>query len=162
MVYNEKSELARVDDYCRMRLQPVLGEQEVAGIKQYLQQLLDERKFPPYRGRLLDPTIISDQTGIAVDVLRHHRKLVQPIFEAVSRWVANDVVAQAATVERPRVSSRARKSAQPRRPIIEFPDALFDEWNNPDSRADLEPRLGCIISIDTQRLEDTIDGIGIK
>lgn len=136
MVYVTKSELARMEDYCRVRLGAVLDEHDENGIKQYLQQLLDERQFPPYRGQLLDLTIVSEQTGIAVDVLRLHRKLVQPIFDAVSRWVANDAVTRADEAERPRKSIRPRKSGQQRRPIIEFPKALFNEWEDPHTFED--------------------------
>src|SRR5690606_29383723 len=55
---------------------------------------------------------------------------------AGQRWIANDAVTRADKAERPRKSTRTREPGRQRRPVVEFPKALFDEWEDPHTFED--------------------------
>jgi hypothetical protein len=146
-----------ISDFCRLRLAKALEESERSAVCRYLTDLLEPLAFPPYRGKWIDWAQVATAAGIETERLHAARHQLQPVFDAVSRAVAMQDVAPSLrtppkdifTVGAPRApSSRrgptssdgdkptGRKRGPKAKVIIEFPEPLWTEWEEPDTLSD--------------------------
>ena len=144
-----------ISEYCRKRIAKTLPPRETESIRQYLIQLLDARVLPPRFGAHVDWSEIALEVDISADVLRSTQKHLAPVFDAVARALSSrSVVGKSKT----RFASRSKgpsvdegpsipsapnahvrvELASPRkrrtykqRPIVEFPEPLWTEWEEP-------------------------------
>lgn len=128
-----------ISDFCRLRLAKVLETDEREAITRYLVDLLELMAFPPYRGKWVEWTDVGVASGIDKERLVAARHQLQPVFDAVSRAVAMQEVS-ASPAKKPTkvperlkesVASAGRKRGPKPRPIVEFPEPLWTEWEDP-------------------------------
>lgn len=144
---------ARLADCCNRRLAPIFAPDELRTLRDYLQHLLERNEYPPYRGSRLDLFSLSAMLFLNLDHLKQHRHSLQPVFDALSRTVAErGLRPNKAPAEKPEsvallhphqgqqhpgaqsnaASSKQRKrSGRLPRPIVEFPEPLHATWNEP-------------------------------
>jgi hypothetical protein len=140
-----------ISDFCRLRLVKVLNGEERGAVGGYLIGLVETMAFPPYRGKWIDLAEVSVASGIELERLQAARQHLQPIFDAVSRSAAMRELApkpRARQKPEPRLrkarsdadaNSDLSKPAPPKRagrrarPIFEFPEPLWTEWEEPDT-----------------------------
>ena len=130
-----------ITDFCRLRLNPVLDGEEANAIAEYLIGLLEILGFPPYRGKWIDWAEVAVATGVDAVRLKEARHRLQPIFDALSRAIAMHDVAEpirpAKSLKEPDVtptsgvaSKRSKRGPKPK-PIVELPEPLWTEWDDP-------------------------------
>ena len=133
-----------ISDFCRLRLAKVLEVNEREAIAQYLVDLLELMAFPPYRGKWVEWADVSVASGIDKDRLIAAKHQLQPVFDAVSRAVAMQEVTASprhrvagANKEQEKPAERSGKKRGPKpRPIVEFPETLWTEWEDPGTLAE--------------------------
>ena len=157
--------------YCNRRLAPIFAPDELTILRDYLQDLLGRNEYPPYRGSGLDLVSLATTLFLDLERLKQHRHSLQPIFDAVSRAIAEGrlrservprqkpkrvAVVQSLQaqpqlgVEANELSSKElkRRGRQPR-PILEFPDPLQATWEEPDN-------FGAALQLHARRHGETI------
>lgn len=130
-----------ISDYCNLRLAKVLEAKEREAIAQYLADILELMAFPPYRGKWVEWTDVAVASGVEKDRLVGARHQLQPVFDAVSRAVAMQETsppppAKIAPGRRPAdkpATSTGRKRGPKPKAIVEFPEPLWTEWEEPST-----------------------------
>ncbi|EME68621.1 hypothetical protein H261_17518 [Paramagnetospirillum caucaseum] len=115
--------------FCERRLASVLPSDVTLALRGYLVGLLARREYPPYRGTQIDFEVVAAALSIEPIQLRSAKAQLEPIFDAVSRSVAEAELRPHAAVQ-----SKGGKSTSPRGPrksvgkppktIVEFPEPL--------------------------------------
>lgn len=141
----------KLAEFCKRRLAPIFTEDEVHLLYGCLVDLLERNEYPPYRGSGLDLCAVAAMLNLEVDRLRAHRATLQPVFDAVARAVTdvnlsprraearltrtpNAARVRAATaVKAASAGGDRKKPGVPPKPIVEFPEALETEWDEPST-----------------------------
>lgn len=133
---------AKIQDYAQRKLASVFDQAEVNILQDYLTGLLMRNEYPPYRGSGIDVTRVASETPVSIKRLRSARLHLQPIFDAVARAVAEEglrpakpkvPVAEAAVLAATAATivPKVKRGPKPR-PIVEFPEPLASEWDDPE------------------------------
>lgn len=77
-----------LSDFCAKRLAPVLPEEVVKRLHQYMGELLAQQEYPPYRGAGLDLTALAETLSLDLGLLKAQKAQITPIFDAIARAVA--------------------------------------------------------------------------
>ena len=127
-----------ISEFCRLRLAKVLEPDERETITRYLVDLLELVAFPPYRGKWVEWAEVAVASGVDKERLNGARHQLQPVFDAVSRAVAmheitpatRSMPAKTSKVDSPSKAVGRKRGPKPR-PIVEFPEPLWTEWEEP-------------------------------
>lgn len=138
-----------LSDFCAKRLAPVLPEEVVKRLHHYMGELLAQQEYPPYRGAGLDLTAVAETLSLDLNILKPQKAQITPVFDAIARAVAEGRLragvpsrqrsiprekAGSAVIPQTKRAPQSRKvPGRQRRPVIEFPEPLFTEWDEPDS-----------------------------
>lgn len=141
-----------VDTYCTAKVAQALSPRETELIRRYLQKLLSSKQLPPYKHTWIDCPAIAFETEVNVVRLEFAKPKLQPVFDAVRRTVelsfsrkpsvrtlkaAKQAKLHVEVLTEPRpASERPARRKYAKRPIIEFPEPLWTEWEDPGSFAD--------------------------
>lgn len=145
-----------ISAFCQLRLANVLDSGEREAICRYLIDLVEFMTFPPYRGKKIDLAEVAIAAGVAQERLQAAKHQLQPIFDAISRAVAlqdvaprlwtppKDILVATAPARRrgrpqrtnDTVIPQARKRGPKPRTIVEFPEPLWAEWQEPETLAE--------------------------
>ncbi|WP_198137420.1 hypothetical protein [Roseibium aggregatum] len=135
--------------YCEKRLQPFFSSHEVESLQRHLMALLERCEYPTYKGSRLDIHALADDLGLDAHRLATERSNLQPIFDAVSRSIADtsmhpDTMGRRASrpqEARPdeqvpersseRLPEDRKRRGKQHRPVVEFPDPLQSKWDQP-------------------------------
>ena len=158
-----------LSDFCRKKLTTVLAPREVELFREYILNLLDQRKRPANKGRGLRWDAIAIDCGIEEERLRGASNTIRIGFDALGRALialppkpASQAPCKPAGIADPKggspkirskrkdleplvtgpqgrpkklqtppSASAARRPGVKPRPIVEFPEALFDTWDDP-------------------------------
>ncbi|SMQ85921.1 hypothetical protein SAMN06295905_3216 [Devosia lucknowensis] len=130
-----------ISDFCRLRLKTVLDSDEIEVMTKYLVGLIELMAYPPYRGSKADWVMLADATGIEANKLKAAGPRLQPVLDAVARSIAMEghavpppstpiATKPTSTGDNQRSKARSRPGPAPK-PIIEHPEPLFTEWEDP-------------------------------
>jgi hypothetical protein len=141
--------------YCKKRLPEHLDAADVERVRIYILTLLDRRERPPSRLSGIDWQRVADAAGLDVGIVRSARSAIRPALDAVARELIKmrqnpEGAARGRREEKGRhraAGVKRRTKASPnvairrvmggsepkRRPIVEFPVALSDQWEEPDT-----------------------------
>jgi hypothetical protein len=138
-----------LSDFCEKRLAPVLSEEVVKRLHQYMGELLAQQEYPPYRGAGVDLTAVAETLSLDLNILKPQKAQITPVFDAIARAVAEgrlregvpsrqrsirrEEAGSAVITQTKRAPNSGKGPGRQRRPVIEFPDPLFTEWDEPDS-----------------------------
>ncbi len=153
----------KISKFCEMRVAPLAPEAASKKIERYLISLIAHRKGPPRLNGHIDWTEIAIATGIGGQWKPDFKRQVQIALEAVNRWLGAPPVpedrqvrtgrakkgeADSCSAQVKRSSTRTprrtgeshpitdfpngSKGAKPK-PMLEFPEPLFDATHDPDS-----------------------------
>ena len=134
----------RIADFCRGRLPALLAPRDLDRVETYLLGLVAGKAWPPMLGRAVDWLAISDACQVAPESLEAAQAALRPALKAIlseipkprpARKAARTLKPEAigereepsGTIEKPR-----RRGYRPR-PIVEFPQARFDVWDEPET-----------------------------
>jgi hypothetical protein len=141
-----------IETYCTAKVAQVLSPRETELIRRYLVRLLSTKTMPPYKRTWIDCAEVASETEVNVVRLEFAKPQLQPVFDAVRRTVemsarckprhrkdaekvaSNEPLAQVKALCRP--DAHRKRRTYPKKPIVEFPNPLWDEWNDPASFAD--------------------------
>jgi hypothetical protein len=134
-----------VSEFCRVRVAPLLPPRQTENLRRYLLQLLKAKQSPPCAGRWTDWPAVCVAAGID-EPSEDLAQQISPIFDALRRHLhAAPHRAEAPRAERARrvqsagkeldISTWRKKPGPKARPTVEFPAALFEEWDEPESFA---------------------------
>jgi len=144
-----------IELFCERRLASVLPADVTLALQGYLVGLLARREFPPYRGTQIDLAVVAAALSVEVTQLRSAKAQLRPIFDAVSRSVA-EAELRPRVVERNKAKKKSpspqkvRKSvSKPLKPIVEFPEPLESTWDEPED-------LGTALRLHATRHGETI------
>ncbi|UCI09556.1 hypothetical protein [Mesorhizobium sp. B1-1-8] len=143
----------KISDFCRLRISSVLPPHEAERIRQYMLDLIAQRRQPPRlslrsRNRCIGPRTESYRAGLdaiaralkdaAKPALRAPRlRLPDPPGEARShrgkRSSGERSIGQPSELPKESASQKANRQKPGMKPraIEEFPTALFDQWIDP-------------------------------
>lgn len=76
-----------MDDYCRVRISPLLPPREVEGIRAYLSHLIDLRVCPARRGGHYDWSLISQGCDVDEAIIRGMREGLTPALDSLRREI---------------------------------------------------------------------------
>ena len=132
-----------LDAFMRVRLDGKLEAYAYRALQSYLQGLLEERAFPPYRGRWIDADAMAVETGIAHRILADIRPHLQPLCDAISRAAADPARGRKERPAMPEPPPKPR--GRPRRPVeIGSPKPLWTVWADPEAfSAALRLHMAC-------------------
>jgi len=91
----------KIAEFCKSRFTHIFRVDEARSLYDCLVDLLTRNEYPPYRGSGLDLPALSAMLDIDLDLLRAHRAVLQPIFDAVAREVSNVTLRPARAGSRP-------------------------------------------------------------
>ncbi|MBL8709105.1 MAG: hypothetical protein JNL25_07935 [Rhodospirillaceae bacterium] len=156
---NVKTLSRMTSDFCRVRIASLVPPLECRGLESYLLKLIERRTKPPkVLGRYQWGEIAAD-AGAAESLTEIVCKVLTPVLDMLSREIPRLPIAKAAAqrekrrraarveaaggrVEGDRSSDQVASSLNKRRrgvkprPVIEFPEPLFDDWDEPKSFQD--------------------------
>lgn len=148
----------KIDAYCELRLSTAFSVDEAEALKAYMGRLIERRCGPPRTGGRTEWDVVARTTGIDARSLASHHRLIDPGFDAIVRWnrdgektagavqegsrkVGGATRAKNASAEKakPTIKSALPKFARSQvapavhKPgvIVEFPQPLFREWDDP-------------------------------
>ncbi|NRP71515.1 hypothetical protein ILFOPFJJ_02402 [Ensifer psoraleae] len=148
----------KIDAYCELRLSTTFSSDEAEALRAYMRRLIERRCGPPRTGGRTEWDVVARTTGIDARSLASHHRLIDPGFDAIVRWnrdgektagavqegsrkVGGATRAKNASAEKakPTIKSALPKFARSQvapavhKPgvIVEFPQPLFREWDDP-------------------------------
>ena len=84
-VSNTKLLSRKISDFCRVRISSALPPNEAERIRQYMLDLIAQRRQPPRKGRAYDWDEIASQCAFERDVLVTVRRAIEPGLDAIAR-----------------------------------------------------------------------------
>ncbi len=150
-----------ISDFVRSRAAMVLPPRELENLRLYLLRLIEEELLPPRRGQAVDWALVGDECEIEPNVLLAASRVLQPSFDAITRYLGRRPssgrtrAAPARHTKRGRASAPvearpeakpenvradpparrpggARRGAKPK-PIVEFPEPKWTSWQDPET-----------------------------
>lgn len=141
MSKNRKMTAREINTYCVARVAQALSPRETELIRRYALSLLSNKRLPPLKRTWIDCAAISAETEIPVIRLEFAKPQLQPLFDSILRTVqlssalsrtrgkAGGGASAKPTDEKP--SAAKKKRCYPKKPIVELPVALWEEWVDP-------------------------------
>lgn len=134
-----------IEKFCRQRGAEVLPPRDVERLCLYLVELFHLGVHPPTRGGALDWVAMAEASGISDEVLRSAKDRLRPGIEALRREVdkaparprrfATRRPQPAPSAHNPNATltpeTPARRRGRRPTPIVEFPEPVFDEIDQP-------------------------------
>ncbi|QND51537.1 hypothetical protein HB779_06200 [Phyllobacterium sp. 628] len=154
----------KISSFCQVRIAHCLQPTEVEALRLYLLRIYSEEELPPRIGAGINWYIVGKLCNIAPEYLIHYSKDIRPIFDLLIRELKRRPKSSKETsrtgelaanppVNKPRrplksaVSpiivetwdyefSPRNKPGKKAQPIIEFPEALWTDWQDQDTLHD--------------------------
>jgi len=134
-----------INAYCTATVAQVLSPRETELIRRYLGKLLSAKQLPPYRRARIDCAALGAETEISPIRLEFARAQLQPIFDDVrftlekaSKRRKPKLMPKTEEKVRagPALKSTRKRGPYPTKPVIEYPEPLWREWEEPASFSD--------------------------
>ncbi|MGL4094431.1 hypothetical protein [Agrobacterium cavarae] len=139
----------KIAGFCKVKLAPLLSAGELRALCDYMLRLVDDRTPPPIMGRHVDWVEVTRECGLGQTSAKL-RRVAQYGFDAISRWLDEAVASSSTDRASPREkrarqrsksttgkkrsgapgSSRVKPGPKPK-PIEEFPEPLFEAYDDP-------------------------------
>ncbi|MBZ9763381.1 hypothetical protein LB553_21205 [Mesorhizobium sp. CA8] len=75
----------KISDFCRLRVSSVLPPHEAERVREYMLDLIAQRRQPPRKGRVYDWNEIASHCTVDTDALARARKAIEPGLDAIAR-----------------------------------------------------------------------------
>jgi len=140
-----------VQDYCRVRLAMAFPPLELEALRTYFLAALAEESVPQAKNGKHDLSFLAAATGIEIETLEERRKAISSLLDALVRGQRRRAP-QPTNINRSKPAktkpkARTRKAPEPRpvkrkksgyaaKPVVEHPDPLFTEYDDPDKFRD--------------------------
>jgi hypothetical protein len=138
-----------ISEFCVRRLTPVFTPVEISSLRDYLIGLFAQKKYPPYRGARLDIQTIALEVGILTDRLFPARRDIRPIFDALTRFVAEGELRPAREADIVRSLPKPQRGGRRPKTVVEFPEPIATTWDEPDD-------LGSALRLHAKRHSESI------
>lgn len=144
----------KIASFCEIRLSPLLQPRSIENLTSYLLGLIGHYAYPPMKSGKLDWQEIALACDLTNELTADVKRTAQHGFDAISRWLAANKATvatgarlaekrnpaqrltrnrQAAAKPSAPATKHSAKSGPKPVPIEEFPNPLFDRWEEPVS-----------------------------